>query len=107
MRSEARDAEFAAGSAVLRVAEAQGTKIRERQVWPGAYSTMRYAEPVAGIRAALVMQRAAGRVVDDYVKYARQDGASWRGIGEALALAEAGQRTGDDPAVAADQHVTG
>jgi hypothetical protein len=105
--SAASDAYYAARSAVLRVAEAQSAEIRERPAWPGAYSTVRYAEPLAGIRAAVIMQRAGGRVVDDYVRYARQDGSGWRDIGEALGLAQDGQRVGYDLAVAAYEHVTG
>ena len=76
-------------------------------MWPGAFSTTRYAEPLAGIRAAQTVQRTAGRVADDYVRHAREEGIGWREIGEALGLAEDGKRTGYALAVAAYEQVTG
>jgi len=103
----ASDAYFAAQSSVRRLAEAEGAEIRERPVWPGAFSTTRYAEPLAGIRAAQTVQRTAERVADDYVRHARVEGIGWREIGEALGLGEDGQRTGYDLAVAAYEHVVG
>ncbi len=106
-RDAASDAYYAARASVLRAAEAQGAEVRERPIWPGAHSTERYAEPLAGIRTSLVLQHAAQRVTGDYVRYARQDGASWRQVGEALGLAADGQRTGYDLAVAAYENVTG
>jgi hypothetical protein len=107
MGSAASDAYFAARSSVLRLVEAEGGEIRERPVWPGAFSTTRYAEPMAGIRAAQTVKRTADRVADDYVKHARVEGIGWREIGEALGLAEDGQHIGYDLAVAAYEHVTG
>ena len=104
--SAASDAYLAAQSSALRIAEAEGAEIRERPVWPGALSTMRYAEPLAGIRAARTLTRTAERVVGDYVKHARVDGISWQEIGEALGLDENGQRTGYDLAVRAFEYIT-
>ena len=53
------------------------------------------------------MQHAAERAARDYVRYARQDGASWAQIGEALGLAAEGERTGYDLAAAAYEHAAG
>ena len=105
--SAASDAYLAAQSSVLRLAQANGAETRERPVWPGAFSTTRYAEPLAGIRAAQTVQRTAERVADDYVRHARVEGIGWREIGEALGLAEDGERTGYALAVAAYEQVTG
>jgi len=103
----ASDAYFAARSAVIRLAEADGAQIQERPVWPGAASTIHYAEPLAGIRAAQILERTAARVIGDYVRHAREAGIGWREIGEALGLAEHGERTGYDLAVAAYEHAAG
>jgi hypothetical protein len=103
----ASDAHFAAQSSVLRIAEAGGAEIREQPIWPGSISTRRYAEPLAGIRAAQTVKRTADRVADEYVKHARAEGIGWRLIGEALGLAEDGQRTGYALAEAAYEHVVG
>jgi hypothetical protein len=103
----ASDAYYAAQAAVLRVAQAGGAEIRERPAWPGAFSTTRYAEPLAGLRAAQVAKHSADRVAGDYVKRARDEGIGWRAIGDALGLAQDGQRTGYDLAVAAYEQVAG
>jgi len=103
----ASDAYFAADSSVMRLAEAHGAEIRERPVWPGSFSKTRYAEPLAGIRAAQTVRRSADRVAGDYVRHARVEGIGWREIGGALGLAEDGQRTGYDLAVVAYEQVTG
>src|SRR6266704_3236267 len=104
--SAAGDAYFTAQSSVLRLAEAEGAQIRERPAWPGASNTTRRAEPLAGIRAARILARAAERVAGDYVTHARAGGISWQEIGEALGLAENGQRTGYDLAVRAFEYIT-
>jgi hypothetical protein len=106
-RQAASDAYMAARSAVLRLAEADGAEIRERPVWPGAASTMRYAEPLAGIRAAQTLKRTAVGTVRDYVRLARSDGIGWQKIGEALALAEDGGPSGYELAVAAYEYAAG
>jgi hypothetical protein len=105
--SAASDAYWQAQASVLRIAKASGAEIRERPSWPGASSTTRYAEPLAGLRAAQTVQHAAGRVAGEYMKDARAEGIGWREIGEALGLADDGERSGYDLAVAAYEHVTG
>lgn len=47
------------------------------------------------------------RVVSDYVRYAREDGASWRDIGKAMGLERAAEDTGGDLAELAFQKATG
>ena len=106
-RQAASDAYLAARSAVLRLAEAEGAQIRERPIWPGAASATRYAEPLAGIRAAQTLERTAARTVRDYVRYARSDGIGWQEIGEALGLAEDGGPSGYELAVAAHEYAAG
>jgi len=101
------DAYFAARSAVIRLAEADGAQTQERPLWPGAASTTHYAEPLAGIRAAQILERTAARVTGDYVRHAREAAVGWREIGEALGLAENGEPTGYDLAVAAYEHAAG
>src|SRR5258708_3098904 len=105
--SAASDAYLAARSAVLRIAQAEGSEIREMHIWPGSISTTRYAEPMAGIRAARILERTAGRVTDDYIRFAREDGAGWLQIGEALGLAEDGDPRGYELAVAAYEYAAG
>jgi hypothetical protein len=79
----ASDAYFAARSAVIRLAEADGAQIHELPAWPGAASTTRCAEPLAGIRAAQILERTAARVIRDYVRHAREAGIGWREVGPA------------------------
>jgi hypothetical protein len=61
-RQAASDAYLTVRTSVMRMVETAGGEVRERPIWRGANSTTRYAEPRAGIRAALVLQRAAGSV---------------------------------------------
>jgi hypothetical protein len=75
-------------SAVRAYAEATGAEIRERDAWPGSLIKVRYAEPAAGIRAALIARDTASRVIRDYGRHAREDGLSWEDIGQALALSQ-------------------
>jgi hypothetical protein len=73
---------------VQSMATAAGAATIERPVWPGSLSTTTYAEPLAGLRKAVTLQGSAGRVIEDYARYARTEGASWQEIGEALGLGE-------------------
>jgi len=73
---------------VQSMATAAGAATIERPVWPGSPSTTTYAEPLAGLREAVTLQGSAGRVIEDYARYARTEGASWQEIGEALGLGE-------------------
>jgi len=61
--------------------------------------TVREPEPLAGIRAAVAFEREHRRRCLGYIRYAREDGLTWREIGEALGF---GSRPPDlDPAVRA------
>jgi hypothetical protein len=73
---------------VQSMATAAGAATIERPVWPGSLSTTTYAEPLAGLREAVTLQGSAGRVIEDYARYARTEGASWQEIGEALGVGE-------------------
>jgi len=73
-------------SIVLGLARAAGAEDRERPWFQGARTTVTYAEPVAGIYAALVVQRIAAGTVETYVREARGEGVSWQVIGQALDL---------------------
>src|ERR1700733_1620174 len=81
-------------SAVRRLALAAGADERERPAWPGAHSTISYVEPIRGLRAALMVQRHAARVVENYVRDARGEGVEWRVIGQALDLAKEAEEKG-------------
>ncbi len=83
-----RDACRAAQTTVLRLAEAAGAGIRECPIMPGSVITTRLAEPLAGIRAARLVERSALRMIRDYIRYARQEGVSWPAIGEAVGIGE-------------------
>ncbi len=100
------DAYLAVRSSALRLAEAGGAQIREEFVCPGAVTKIRYSEPLQGIQAARIVQRAADRVHDEYVRHARAEGIGWQQIGDAMGLAE-GSRRGYVLAVAAYEQVTG
>ncbi len=91
---------------VLTLAAANGAEIRERPAWPGSLSVIRYAEPLAGIRAGIVVSNAALREIRDYLARAREDGISWLEIGRALDL-ETGVREPYDVAVAAYERAAG
>jgi hypothetical protein len=52
---------------------------------PGSPAVRDY-DPAAGMRAARAVELAARRMTRDYVKVARQDGMTWREIGETLGL---------------------
>ena len=91
---------------VIRLAAANGAEIREKPLWPGAHSVVRYAEPLAGIRAGIVVSSAAQRAVRDYLARAREDGVPWLEIGRALGL-ETGVREPYDVAVAAFERAAG
>ncbi len=45
---------------------------------------MRDVEPIAGVRAAYEIERAARHVGRDYIRHAREAGHSWHDIGAAL-----------------------
>jgi hypothetical protein len=64
------------------------------------------AEPLAGIRYALIARSAASVVAERYVRLARQDGLTWLQVGEALGLARDGD-SGYDVGAAAYEYAAG
>jgi hypothetical protein len=87
-RTTARmDAERELRNAVLRYVAATGGEISDWPIAPGRdYGTTRDAEPLAGIRAAKVLEYASARLTRNYVAQARRTGRSWDQVGEALGL---------------------
>ena len=83
---DALAAYLAAQAEVLRLAKSSGAPVHDQAVSPGALSLKRTTEPMAGIRAARSLHKAARRVTADYVRLARAEGICWRDVGEALAL---------------------
>lgn len=73
-------------AAILRMANVSGTQIQHRPAWPGAASTIRYAEPAAGIKFARMLEAAARHFERGYVQHAREMGLTWEQIGHALEL---------------------
>ena len=67
---------------------------------PDLDMTITDAEPMAGLRAAVSLMRAARSFGLDYVRQAREDGSTWHEIGEALGLP--GRVDGDQPVAYAD-----
>ena len=49
-------------------------------------STTREPEPLAGITAAVALEREARQRCLESIRYAREDGLSWRDIGDALGI---------------------
>jgi hypothetical protein len=82
-----RDADWRLRDTALRYVTATGGTVADRPISPAHdYGTTREAEPLAGIRAAQVLEHAAARLGHDYLRYARQDGATWDDIGAALGM---------------------
>src|SRR5262249_24095491 len=71
------EATTAVKALIVRLAEVAGAEIREHPVWPGAASTVREAEPMTGIRAALAAHLAAAAAARHYIAEARADGMTW------------------------------
>jgi hypothetical protein len=106
----ASHAYYALENALVKLAIAGGAGIREREAFPGSIATIRYAEPLAGIRAAVTLVNTASRLRREYIAAARQEGSDWAAIGDALGLhgtADGERRTGYDLAVAAYEFAAG
>jgi hypothetical protein len=85
----------AVDASILRMARAAGAKICERPAWPGAGgSIVPEAEPAAGIGFALMLADAVRHKIHGYIKRAREDGLTWRQIGQALRLDRAAEERG-------------
>ncbi len=92
-RDEARRA---VDAAILRMAHAAGAPVHQRPIFPDSTLTTTDTEPLAGIGFALMLTDAARHQIHRYIKRAREHGAGWREIGQALRLQhEAEERDGD------------
>lgn len=80
------DARAAARSTIERFALDQGGKVVTRPAFRGADRTVKDVEPIAGLRAAYQVELAARHVGRDYIRHAREAGASWHDIGAAMNL---------------------
>ena len=81
VRTEARNA-------IARIVKDAGGEMTDRPVMrsrPDA--TTREPEPLAGIKAAVALERAARRACLEHIRSAREDGKSWAQIADALGLA--------------------
>jgi hypothetical protein len=100
---------FAAEHAVTEFDAAGGMPVREWwPVWLGTSIARRYAELLAGVRAAQALAETAVLVGREQAERARGDGVTWEQIGEALGL-EQGPDTasGYDLGIAAFEYFTG
>jgi hypothetical protein len=68
------------------MARAAGAPVHDRPIFPDSTLTTPDTEPLPGIRFTLMLQDAARHKIHDYIKRARQDGASWHQIGKRCAL---------------------
>jgi hypothetical protein len=84
----ARIAEQRTRQAVLGIVRDTGGPMTTRPVVPGAASTVRDAEAMAGLRAAADVEHQGRQLARHYIRHAREEGASWAAIGAALGLAD-------------------
>jgi hypothetical protein len=102
-----QEARRAVDAAIMRMARAAGAEICERPVWPGAASTLAYAEPGAGMHYARMVADAAHHAEHSYIGHAREHGMTWQQIGQALNLGGRAQQRGAPLAEVAFEHATG
>lgn len=79
-----------AGNAVHRLVRAAGGGFAGRPLIRSDPDSRQVPEPepLAGIAAAVAVEREARRLCLESVRYAREDGLSWHAIGEALGFAD-------------------
>jgi len=94
-------ARTAARRAAINLARDAGAPVITRPLYPGADTTVRDIEPLAGMRAAREIELGARHTARGYIRTAREAGQSWHEIGVALGLApdadadQAGQTVGE------------
>lgn len=76
-------------------------------MWPGAATTMRYADPAAGIGFARMLADAIRHAEHRYVQHAREHGMTWQQAGQALGLTQAAEQRGARLAEVAFEYATG
>lgn len=103
-RDEARRA---VDAAIVRMARAAGTPVHQRPVFPDSTLTTADPEPLAGIGFALMLTDAARHQIHHCIKRARQDGAGWREIGQALRLQHEAEDRGVGLGEAAFEYAAG
>jgi hypothetical protein len=82
----ASTARAAARHAAINLARDAGAQIISRPIFPGAHSTTRDVEPLAGLRAIREIELGARDTARSYIRDAREAGHSWHDIGTALDL---------------------
>jgi hypothetical protein len=95
--------------AVLGIVRESGGQVVHRQVFhdrPDLNLRVTGAEPMAGLRAATALKVATRRLLLDYVRYAREDGHTWRDIGLGLGYSD-DRDSGVSAAVAAYDFAAG
>lgn len=77
-------------NAVRRLVAATGGQFSERPLIRSEPDGRKVSEPepLAGITAAVAVEREARRLYLESVRYAREDGVSWHAIGEAMGFAD-------------------
>lgn len=86
-RTEARRAVRAA---VVTMARTAGAGTEARPAWPGSHLTGHQPGAADGLRFALIVEAAATYHAREYVRLGRQEGLSWRQLGEIIAPAKGG-----------------
>jgi hypothetical protein len=76
----------AARLAAMDLARREGTRLTSRPAFPGSQVNVPNLPPLDGARAARQVELGARYAVRGYIRQAREDGASWDEIGQALGL---------------------
>ena len=82
----ARAARTAVRAAVHAIALQAGSTMTTRPTYPGAQTTSRDVEPLAGASAARAIELAAQQAARGYIRDAREAGHTWHQVGQALSL---------------------
>jgi hypothetical protein len=80
------DGRRAARHAIEELALRHGAAALTRPPHPGARSTIRSVEPLAGLRAAREIEFGTRHAISNYIRDARETGQSWHDIGTAMHL---------------------
>ncbi len=78
------------GNAIRRLVRASGGEFADRPLVRSDPQGRQVSEPepLAGIAAAVAVEREARRLCLESVRYAREDGMAWHAIGEAMGFAD-------------------
>jgi hypothetical protein len=102
------DGRRTARRAIEELALRHGAAALTRPPYPGAQSTIRTVEPLAGLRAAREIELGTRHAISNYIRAAREAGQSWHDIGTAMHLVPGRDASieGDTPAEAAFSYAT-